>query len=161
MESSVQKAYERVTNEDGSIDLKFEGKRFGQGAASSGFLLSLILFPVSCTVTSPIMAMPKNPSNGLIVVWFLVAFMLWFFVMWWISTTSHTIKLRPGVGLEFDSVRLPFHEISHLGTMTDHQTAYIYATSHGTEVRLGKYLKPALADSIVSEIKEVSGTTWS
>lgn len=161
MESSVQKAYERVSNEDGSIDLKFEGKRFGQNAAVSGFLLSLILLPVSCTVTSPIIALPKNPHGALIFIWFIVAFVLWYLVMWWISTTSHTIKLRPGIGLECDSVRLPFKEISFLGTMTDHKTAYIYATSHGTEVRLGKYVKPALADSIVSEIKSVSGTTWS
>lgn len=65
------------------------------------------------------------------------------------------------VGLECDSVRLPFSEITHLGTMSDNKTAYIYATSHGTEVRLGKYLKPALADSIVREIKAASETTWS
>jgi len=160
MESSVQKAYERIENEDGTIDLKFEGKRFGQNAAASGFILALVMFPVSCTVTSPIVAIPKNPPAGIVIVWFVVAFMLWYLVMLWISTTSHTIKLRPGVGLECDSVRLPFQEISFLGTMTDHKTSYIYATSHGTEVRLGKYLTPALADSIVKEIKSVSGTTW-
>lgn len=161
MESSVQKAYERIENEDGTIDLKFEGKRFGQDSAGPGLILSLVLFPAACVATMPLFSMVKNPNGGVLIVWFLVSLMLWLFVFWWFFTTSHTIKLRPGVGLECDSVRLPFHEITHLGTMTDHKTSYICVNSHGTEVRLGKYLKPALADSIVREIKAVSGITWS
>lgn len=160
MESSIQKAYERVVNDDGTIDLKFDGKRFGQNAAASGFILSLVLLPTSCAVTYPLLHLGK-PGGGIFMAWVVAAFAVWFMLCNFIANASHTIKIKPSLGISFDGTQIPFNEIKKIGTTSDGRSAYVYAVSKGTEVRLTKYLAPALAESIVDEIKAGSGTTWS
>ena len=161
MENSIQRAYEKTVAEDGTIELEFKCKRFGQGSAAGGFILALLLLPASCAVTSVVPENIKNADGGALVIWIILSVALWLGVLQFAFKTSHTLTLKPQTGIIFEGMQLPFADISNIGTNSDGSSAYIYVVSQGNEVRLGKYLKPALADAIVAEIKGVSGTTWS
>jgi len=91
--------------------------------------------------------------------------------------TNKTITIKVGDGLIFNKpnnvrkqVSLPFSDISTIGVHvrqvsnlkfgTLDISAYVYATSNGTEIRITGFLKQALAEAIQKEILNNSGYSW-
>jgi len=87
------------------------------------------------------------------------------------------VILKVGDGLIFNKpnnvrkqVSLPFSDISTIGVHvrqvsnlkfgTLDISAYVYATSNGTEIRITGFLKQALAEAIQKEILNNSGYSW-
>ncbi len=168
MESSFKKGYDKTVNADGSFELTFKSKRFGAKTAKSFALLGVFaLFPASCAITSPmVLAFDKSNSNTGVVIWFFVAFALWFFVMHFTANLKTTILVKPNSGLVVNGKNLPFKEIDQIGTInypgaeSDKIAAFVYADTHGTQVKISKYITLSLAEAVVREIKEASGVVW-
>jgi len=85
--------------------------------------------------------------------------------------TNKTITIKVGDGLIFNKPNnlkkqfsLPFSDISSIGVYVRQFgrdiTAYVYATSNGTEIRITGFLKKALAEAIHKEIMNNSGFNW-
>ena len=76
------------------------------------------------------------------------------------------IKIIPNSGIEFKGKRLPFADIQTIGAMNETTarnakgTAYIYANSHGNQIKITNYMLPELANAICSEIKKSSGVSF-
>jgi hypothetical protein len=169
MESSFKKAYEKTTNSDGSIDLKFKAERIGAHFGSGvGAFLILLLYPVSCAVTYPVASMfgevgGRNTSNTPILVWNVVAIALFIIAARMVNIGRTTLTIKPKEGIVFNGKQLPFKDIHSIGTV--HETtgnnpkgnAYVSAQSHGTEVKVTRYVRKDLAEAIAAEIRGASG----
>jgi hypothetical protein len=168
MESSFKKGYDKTVNADGSFDLTFKSKRFGAKTAKSFALLGVFgLLPASCAVTSPmVLAFSKSNNSTAVITWLIVAFALWFFIMNFAANLKTTILVKPNAGLVVNGKNLPFKEIDQIGTInypgaeSDKIAAFVYADTHGTQVKISKYITLSLAEAIAKEIKEASGVTW-
>ena len=168
MESSFEKAFDKQVNPDGSIDLTFKTTRISVHSANAfSLIMLLILFPVSCAVTSPVMFMlyDKQASRdgfqgGAILMWNLAAFLLCFFVARWYKEGKTTLTIKPHEGIIFEGKQLPFTDIQEVGTMHETilnnpiGTSYVYAKSHGNQIKVTKYVPLSLAEAIVSEINK-------
>lgn len=171
MESSFKKGYERTVNTDGSIELKYKAKRMSPAAmAGAGMAAILVLFPVSCAVTLPVASMFNDhgqslgqTSKGL---WTTLAIILYIGILYFLVNTKGSLVIKPNQGLIFNGKQLPFSEIQNIGTI-DHPNAkvkagasFVYAGSHGTQIRVTKYVPLALAEAVAAEIKQSSGMGW-
>jgi len=164
MESSFKKEYERQVMMDGSIQVTFRSKAVGAHAKSGFGALSLILFPVSCAITSPVpYKMIASDANGAdkseaLLVWNFLAIAIWLGVLWIYNNRQSKLIIKPRQGVVFGAKQLPYAEIDELGTMTESTrnhpvgTAYVYAKTNGREVKLTKYVPQALAEAILREI---------
>ena len=172
MESSFKKAYEKTTNSDGSIDLKFKAERIGAHFGSGlGAVLVLLLFPASCAVTYPVASMfgeigGRNTSNTPIFVWNVLAFALFIIAARMLNISRTTLTIKPKEGIVFNGKQLPFKDIQSIGTV--HETtgnnpkgnAYVSAQSHGSEIKVTRYVRKDLADALAAEIRGASGKGW-
>jgi hypothetical protein len=169
MKSSFKRAYEKRTHADGSIELEFKTERIGAHAGTAFTILVMLLLPVSCGVTFPVVSIfgdVTGKSTSILVLWNGLAVALWVGVLRAFVFSRRTLIIRPGDGVIFDGKQLPFRDIQSIGTV--HETtarnprgnAYVSAQSHGVEVRLTRYMKKELADAITTEIKEGSATAW-
>ena len=171
MESSFKKGYDKSVNADGSIELKYKAKRMSPSAmAGAGMVAILVLFPVSCAVTLPVASMFNDhgqslgqTSKGL---WTTLAIALYIAILYFLVNTKSSLLIKPNQGLIFDGKQLTFSDIQSIGTI-DHPNAkvkagaaFVYASSHGTQVRLSKYIPLTLAEAVASEIKQSSGMGW-
>jgi len=172
MQSSFAMAYERNINPDGSINLTYKAERFGlhRGAGFVGLLFFIVMVPVSCAVTSPLVWLAPNNSAGPIMAfagWPISSMILFILAgKWFIKTKGH-LTIKPNVGLTFEGKNLPYPEIDHIGTANEttaqnpRGSAYVYATTKGQEMKITKYVSLQLAEAIQAEIKAASGTVWS
>ncbi len=167
MESSFKKGYDKTVNADGSFELTFKSKRFGAKTATSFALLAIFaLFPASCALTAPMAMAFKSSGDMGIYIWLFLAFALWFFVMHFAVNLKTTILVKPNSGLVVNGKNLPFKEIDQIGTInypgaeSDKIAAFVYADTHGTQVKVSKYITLSLAEAVVREIKESSGVVW-
>lgn len=171
MESSFKKGYEKNVNADGSIELKYKAKRMSPAAmAGAGMVAILVLFPVSCAVTLPVASMFNDhgqslgqTSKGL---WTTLAIILYIAILYFLVNTKSSLIIKPNQGLVFDGKQLPFSDMQNIGTINHPNAkvkagaAFVYAGSHGNQIRLTKYIPLALAEAVSSEIKQSSGITW-
>ena len=170
MESSFKKPYERIVNSDGSIDLKFKSERIGAHAGSAaGMLLMIIGFPLSCAVTAPLaMKLGNKPTEdaSVLIIWNVLAVVVWALAIRWINIRPATVTVLPNVGLKFKGKQLPFADIQTVGTVNETTnnnpkgTAYVCARSHGSEVRITRYVRRELAEALAQEIRSSSGVQW-
>jgi hypothetical protein len=168
VESSFKKKYEKINEPDGSIVLKFKSQRIGAHFGSGiGAFLVLLLFPVSCAITSPVFVSSKTTASDSSVIWWIFASaVVWVLLTRFINFTTNTIKILPNSGIEFKGKKLPFADIQTIGTMNETTarnakgTAYVYANSHGSQIKITNYVLLELAEAISSEIKKSSGISW-
>lgn len=173
MESSFKKGYDRTVNADSSVQLSFKSEKIG-AHSGSGFagILVFAMLPVSCAVTSPVLlpfydGRAKDPlSLGALFFWLACAFALWIYGVRKFNIRKTTLLIKPKEGLIFGGKQLPFSEIQNIGTMNETTgrnakgTAYVYANSHGQQIKVTSYVPLALADAISEEIKSSSGIEW-
>ena len=99
-------------------------------------------------------------------IWLICALVLWIFAVRFINFTKNTIKIIPNSGIEFKGKKLPFSDIQTIGTMNETTarnakgTAYVYANSHGSQIKITNYVLLELAEAISTEIKKSSGISW-
>lgn len=174
MESSFKKGYDRTVNADSSVQLSFKSEKIG-AHSGSGFagILVFAMFPVSCVVTSPVLvpfydgrARGNSLSLGALLFWVACAIGLWVWGVRKFNISKTTLLIKPKEGLIFGGKQLPFSEIQSIGTMNETTgrnakgTAYVYANSHGQQIKVTSYVPLALADAISEEIKSSSGIEW-
>lgn len=143
MENSFQKAYEKITKEDGSFDLKFSSKRAQCGGCL--FIASLALSLLFWV----------NASN----VFAIVATVIIFFATYNIQNITEKITVKPREGVIFSGNKLPFADVQKLGIMKG-SSAYVLAVSHGEQIKMSGYVGESLAEAIADEIKAASGKEW-
>lgn len=171
MESSFKKGYDKKVNADGSFELSFKSRRLSpQASASIGALLIFVLYPASCAVTLPVAGMFLSPRQDLGDVnkflWIALASTLFVFLLFLIVYGKTKILVKPNLGLVVDGKNLPYKEIKQVGTVNHPNAtnkkgaAFVYADTHGTQVKLSKYIPLELAEAIAEEIKEASGIQW-
>ena len=91
---------------------------------------------------------------------------LWVWGVRKFNISKTTLLIKPKEGLIFGGKQLPFSEIQSIGTMNETTgriakgTAYVYANSHGQQIKVTSYVPLALADAISEEIKSSSGIEW-
>ncbi|MPT55028.1 MULTISPECIES: hypothetical protein [Delftia] len=146
MENSFQKAYEKITKEDESFDLKFSSKRIQCGGCL--FIASLALSLLFWV----------NASN----VFAIVATVIIFFATYNIQNITEKITVKPGEGVIFSGNQLPFADVQKLGIMkaVGGSSAYVIAVSHGEQIKMSGYVGESLAEAIADEIKVSSGKEW-
>lgn len=171
MESSFKKGYDKKVNADGSFELSFKSRRLSpQASVSIGTLLMIVLFPASCAATLPVAGMFLKPRQDLADVnkflWIALSLTLFALLLYLIVYGKTKILVRPNVGLVVGGKNLPYKEINQIGTI-DHPNAtnkngaaFVYADTHGTQVKVSKYIPLALAEAIAEEIKAASGIRW-
>ncbi|WP_440532081.1 hypothetical protein [Variovorax sp. YR566] len=167
METSFAKGYEKQYGANGTVEISYKAERWGshKGAGAFGFLIFLILVPASCAVSSPILLLAKS-EKLFFVAWPLASMLLLYFAIKQILKTTGTLKITPNVGLSFDGKNLPYQDIDDLGTANETAasnpkgTAYVYANTHGQQVKITKYVPLHLAEAIANEIRAASGTRW-
>lgn len=166
MESSFKKGYDRTVNADSSVQLSFKSEKIG-AHSGSGFagIWVFAMLPVSCAVTSPVLLpLPNHPLA--LFFWFACAIALWIYGVRKFNIRKTTLLIKPKEGLIFGGKQLPFSEIQNIGTMNETTgrnakgTAYVYANSHGQQIKVTSYVPLALADAISEEIKSSSGIEW-
>ena len=168
MESSFKKAYEKTVGPDGTVMLKFKAERIGAhvGGGVATFLL-IPLFLASCAVTYPVATVFGNIGRKdatAITVWNILAVALLIVVVRWYNIRPSTLTLKPHEGVIFNGKQLPFRDIQSISTV--HETtgtnpkgnAYVSAQSHGSEIKLTRYMKKDLADAIAREIRSAGGS---
>lgn len=173
MESSFTKGYDKKVAPDGSIELNFETLRFG-AHSGLGVILLLVMLPASCAVTSPVViifndahASRQSFQSGIMALWIVCTFALWFFSVYKLQRVQSVLKIKPAEGVIFLGSQLPFADIQAIGTYNETTTnnakgtAYVFANSHGRQIKLTKYMPLELAEAIANEIKQASGCTWS
>ena len=168
MESSFKKGYDKTVNADGSFELSFKSRRLLPGAF--GVILPLVLFPMSCAVSFPLVggmnAMERNKSfsetwtiTSAIVLVTMFVLLYNFFI-----SNRNRILVKPDIGISFDGKQLPFKDISSIGTnnlnVMKKGATVIYADTHGAQVKLSSCVTTELADAIAGEIKAASGMKW-
>lgn len=174
MESSFKKGYDKTVNADGSISLDFKSEKVG-AHSGSGFagILVFAMFPVSCAVTSPLMFMLSDKSprreefqTGAIFLWIICALALWIWGVRKYNIKKAKFLIKPNEGLIFGGKQLPFSEIQSIGTVNETTsrnakgTAFVYANSHGQQIKMTGYVPLPLADALAVEIKSSSGIEW-
>lgn len=145
MKTSFQKAYERIENEDGSFDLKFDSKKSQCGGCV--FAVSLCFSVLFWLYASNVVAA--------------VATAIIFVVAYNIQNVNEKITVKPSEGVIFGSYQLPFADIQKIGTMNSVGGSSVLAVSHGKQIKLSGYLGESLADAIADELKAASGKKWS
>lgn len=160
MESSFKKTYEKVSNTDGSFDLKFKSQRNG---GSIGFVV-LGWFIPGCWLAWKISDSIDRYSATVWVIAYLLVLVLPVVVIAYAFKREQTITVIPNQGLKFDGRSLPFDDVQTIGTQAKGQrknNAYVLAVTHGTKVKLTSFVSESLAQALATEIKDASGTTWS
>ncbi|MCS4510382.1 hypothetical protein [Xylophilus ampelinus] len=158
MESSFTKGYERTVAEDGTITLKYRTSRFGGPSAALGLLIGMGLLPATMIGSAMISMILGNSLSG---VPFVVGIGVWIWMLFILYKGTFEIKIKPLVGITFEGKKLPFKDITHIGTSNFGNSAFVLANSHGTEIAIGKYVTIALAGAVAQEIRDASGMTWS
>lgn len=168
MQSSFKKSYEKNVLPDGSFELEFKSKRLNpRTAASFGTLIVLAMMPASCAVTLPV-AMLFGPRGEMFSVpaWLVMSFIVYGVACFMIANSSSKLVVIPNQGIVVNGKKLPFSDIQNIGTIhipslgNSKGSAFVYAETFGTQVNLSKFITLSLADSIVAEIKSVSGVEW-
>ncbi len=169
MESSFKKGYDRTVNADSSINLTYKSEKIG-AHSGSGFagIIVFAMLPVSCAATLPLVYPfmdGKNPGT-LMIIWIFGSIGLWFLGVRKYNLRKSKLVIKPNKGLIFEGKQLPFSEIQSIGTMNETTgnnakgTAYVYANSHGQQIKVTSYVPLALADAISEDIKSSSGIEW-
>ena len=174
MESSFKRGYDKTVNADGSINLSFKSEKIGahSGANYAGMII-LAMFPVSCAVTSPLIFMLSDKASmrdefptGLMFLWIICAAALWIWGVRKYNIKKAKFVIKPNEGVIFGGKQLPFSEIQSIGTINETTgrnakgTAYVYANSHGQQIKITGYVPLPLADALAEEIKTSSGHNW-
>jgi hypothetical protein len=167
MESSFAKGYEKQYGANGTLDISYKAERWGshKGAGAFGILLLLVLVPASCAISSPILLLAKS-EKIFFLAWPMASMLLLYFAIKRILKTTGTLKITPNVGLSFDGKDLPYQDIDDIGTANEiaagnpSGTAYVYANTHGQQVKITRYVPLPLAEAIANEIRAASGTRW-
>ena len=169
MESSFKKGYDKTVNADGSFELSFKSERVSAKSASGfALLMIIILFPTSCAVTLPVAHMFSSGDWAQVSkpLWASLALILYIVVLYYITKSKTKISVKPDIGIIINGKNLPFKEISQIGTISypgassKKNAAFVYADTHGTQVKLSKYIPLELAEAIVNELKAASGVNW-
>ena len=174
MESSFKKGYDKNVGADGSVEFKFQSERIGAHTGSGlGAVLVLAMFPVSCAVTSPVLypfydARARDSlSMGAIFFWMACAAAFWVWSVRKFNIRKTSFLIKPNEGLIFSGKQLPFDDIQTIGTINETTarnvkgTAYVYANTNGTQVKITEYIPLELAEELAREIKNSSGRVWS
>lgn len=170
MESSFKKGYDRTVNADSSINLTYKSEKIG-AHSGSGFagIIVFAMLPVSCAATFLPMVYPfmngKNEGTS-VVFWIFGSIGLWILSVRKYNLRKSKLVIKPNEGLIFEGKQLPFSDIQSIGTMNETTgrnakgTAYVYANSHGQQIKVTSYIPLALAEAISEEIKSSSGIEW-
>ena len=164
MESSFTKGYDKTVAGDGTITLKFRTARFGGQAVLLAMVLTFAMVPASLFAASmlvTVLAKIIGFGTEAFMLVFVFALPIWMGSLFVMFRSSCTLYIKPLEGLIFSGKRLPFKDISHIGTSNIGNSAFVLANSHGKEIAIGKYVSIALAGAIAQEIRDASGMTWS
>ena len=174
MESSFKKGYDKTVNADGSINLSFKSEKIGahSGSGFAGIIL-MAMVPVSCAVTFPVVFIFSDASSrreafptGATFLWIVCALGLWVWGVRKYNIKKAKFVIKPNEGVIFGGKQLPFSEIQSIGTINETTgrnakgTAYVYANSHGQQIKITGYVPLPLADALAEEIKNSSGHSW-
>lgn len=163
MESSVKKSYERVVQSDGSVVIKYKGRRADAHQITNGLaLLAVPLLFGALMVMVAVFALTKSVEAAVIGA---VAF-LFFVVRFIIARREYTLTLmREGVIFPRSSWgsathQLRYEDISSVGVnrkSVSHNGQYVescsvYAFAGGSEVQLTRFVTQSLASAISDEV---------
>lgn len=168
MESSFKKGYDKTVNADGSFELSFKSRRLLPAAFA--VILPIVIYPISCAVSFPLvgglsaaradtLSLPTWNIVSVVVAIAILVFLFKFFI-----ATRNRILVKPKIGISFGGKQLPFKDINLIGTMNLNPmkkgATFIYADTHGTQVKLSSCVAMELAEAVAEEIKGASGFTW-
>lgn len=168
MENTFQKAYEKKSNDDGTIELKFKTSRVGVN--TSGLKWQLISVPfwlTSCAVTYPFIPTNRVRGGGTEVdylYWIIASGILAILLLVKFRDTKDIITIKPGEGIKFLGNSLPYKDMGIIGVMTHtsgaKSTSYVYAETNGTQAQITRYVTPELAKAVQKEIQSYSNVEW-
>lgn len=176
MESNIKREYDKVTNADGSITLRFKSfvgpdmvaapgcMSVGKYLFAGGFAF---LFVTALVFDGLLGVFGKDSKIALILAaacGILAAFFTGKLVakLW---SNVEEIVVFPNKGIRYGKTELSIADIKTIGVTTQSMSgkspAYIFAKALGQEIKLSKYVPQALAEAIAQEIQRASGASWS
>lgn len=168
MENTFGKAYEKKTNDDGTIELKFDVQRFGMH--TSGFKRLIFTVPfwiTSCAVTYPFIPTNRVRGGGTEVdylYWLIASFIVCLLLVLKFRGAKDVITIKPGEGIKFLGNSLPYKDMGVIGVMTQtsgaKSSAYVYAETNGIQAQITRHVTPELAKAVQKEIQSCSNVEW-
>lgn len=160
MENTFKKAYTKKTNPDGTIELSYRSKRFGENL-SPGLAMAMLfsIYLASCVATYPLMPTERAVGGAILVdkaSWWFAGTGLAIVVTYFLFNTRDKIIIKPKEGILFRGQSLPYAEMGPVGVMTQNSgsktSGYLYTETNGTTAKITRYISPDLAREIHREI---------
>lgn len=169
MESTIKRAFDKTVNADGSISLRFKlttsavgtGFKLVQGYVIFGVVPAVAVFLAAYSFLQDAFGRSSTIALTLGAICGILTLILGSRLAHKIVSGSHEILIFPAKGIKWGRTQLSMADIQSIGVKTHAGTSYIFARALGKDVKLSRYMEPALADTIAHEIRVASGSSWS